>query len=161
MHSSKVSCGSQWKAFSLMLVGLALGFCVGLLPGIAAARRLLDDSLYFKMSPPRHSLFYWACIRAATTVKLRRCFSVCPARRFQGTVVDGYPDGEKGEAGRALGAALMSSLLGALIGAFAPRVSDSDRAPAVLTFGSARNVHALAHRHLVHHVLSGSNTAAD
>ena len=34
------------------------------------------------------------------------------------TIVDGHPMAKKGEAGRALGAALMSSLVGAVFGAF-------------------------------------------
>ena len=42
----------QWKAFSLMLVGMSLGFCVGLLPGIGGAATLaLMIPFVFKMSP--------------------------------------------------------------------------------------------------------------
>ena len=40
----------QWKAFSLMLVGMVLGFCVGLLPGIGGAATLaLMLPFIFKM----------------------------------------------------------------------------------------------------------------
>src|SRR5258706_16135450 len=43
----------QWKAFSLMLVGMGLGFCVGLLPGIGGAATLaLIIPFVFKMQPP-------------------------------------------------------------------------------------------------------------
>jgi putative tricarboxylic transport membrane protein len=52
------------------------------------------------------------------------------------TVVDGHPMAKKGEAARALGAALMSSLIGALIGAAALAVSIPIVRPLVLTFGS-------------------------
>ena len=42
----------QWNAFSLMLVGMALGFVVGLLPGIGGAATLaLMLPFVFKMSP--------------------------------------------------------------------------------------------------------------
>ena len=42
----------QWKAFSLMLVGMGLGFCVGLLPGIGGAATLaLMIPFVFKMQP--------------------------------------------------------------------------------------------------------------
>jgi TctA family transporter len=52
------------------------------------------------------------------------------------TIVDGYPMAKKGEAGRALGAALMSSLVGALIGAGFLAVSIPVVRPLVLAFGS-------------------------
>ena len=45
----------QWKAFSLMLVGMGLGFCVGLLPGIGGAATL-------------------ALIRNTSRVSLNPCF---------------------------------------------------------------------------------------
>src|SRR5262245_26779053 len=39
----------QWKAFSLMLVGMGLGFCVGLLPGIGGGGYArLDDPVRFQ-----------------------------------------------------------------------------------------------------------------
>ncbi len=42
----------QWKAFSLMLVGMGVGFVVGLLPGIGGAATLaLMLPFVFKMSP--------------------------------------------------------------------------------------------------------------
>ena len=42
----------QWNAFSLMLVGMALGFVVGLLPGIGGAATLaLMLPFVFKMTP--------------------------------------------------------------------------------------------------------------
>ena len=42
----------QWKAFSLMMVGMGVGFAVGLLPGIGGAATLaLMIPFVFKMSP--------------------------------------------------------------------------------------------------------------
>jgi TctA family transporter len=51
-------------------------------------------------------------------------------------ILDGYPMSKKGEAGRALGAAIMSSVVGALAGALALVLSIPIMRPLVLLFGS-------------------------
>src|SRR5436189_5753056 len=52
------------------------------------------------------------------------------------TIVDGHPMAKKGEAGRALGAAIMSSLFGAVFGALVLALAIPIVRPLVLTFGS-------------------------
>jgi TctA family transporter len=52
------------------------------------------------------------------------------------TIVDGHPMAKKGEAGRALGAALMSSLVGAAFGAFDLALAIPIVKPLILFFGS-------------------------
>src|SRR5919106_1594124 len=97
----------QWNAFSLMLVGMALGFVVGM-----------------------HSV-------AATTGDITSILFGVPGEGLSAaTVVDGHPMAKQGEAARALGAALTSSLVGAVIGAAALAVSIPIVRPLVLTFGS-------------------------
>jgi len=51
-------------------------------------------------------------------------------------ILDGYPMSKKGEAGRALGAAIMSSLVGSTIGALSLALSIPIMRPLVLLFGS-------------------------
>src|SRR4026209_2455232 len=129
----------QWKAFSLMLVGMALGFCVGLLPGIGGAATLaLMIPFIFKMSPAEAFAFLLGMHSvAATTGDITSVlFGVPREAILAATAVHGYPMAKKGEAGRALGAALMSSLLGALIGAVALALAVPIVRPLVLTFGS-------------------------
>jgi TctA family transporter len=53
------------------------------------------------------------------------------------TIVDGHPMAKNGEAGRALGAALMSSLVGAVFGAFMLALAIPVVSPLVLSIGSA------------------------
>ena len=104
----------QWKAFSLMLVGMGLGFCVGLLPGIGGAATLaLMIPFIFKMSPAEAFAFLLGMHSvAATTGDITSVLFGVPGEAISAaTVVDGYPMAKRGEAGRALGAALMSSLL--------------------------------------------------
>ena len=110
----------QWKAFSLMMVGMGLGFVVGLLPGIGGAATLaLMIPFVFKMSPAEAFAFLLGMHSvAATTGDITSILFGVPGEGLSAaTVVDGYPMAKRGEAGRALGAALMSSLVGALIGA--------------------------------------------
>src|SRR5215510_9517264 len=110
----------QWKAFSLMMVGMAVGFAVGLLPGIGGAATLaLMIPFVFKMSPVEAFAFLLGMHSvAATTGDITSILFGVPGEALSAaTVVDGHPMAKRGEAGRALGAALMSSLLGAVIGA--------------------------------------------
>ena len=129
----------QWKAFSLMLVGMGVGFVVGLLPGIGGAATLaLMLPFVFKMSPAEAFAFLLGMHSvAATTGDITSILFGVPGEGLSAaTVVDGHPMAKRGEAARALGAALTSSLVGALIGAATLAVSIPIVRPLVLTFGS-------------------------
>src|SRR5918992_1565257 len=129
----------QWKAFSWMFLGMALGFCVGLLPGMCGAATLaLMIPFVFKMSPVEAFAFLLGMHSvAATTGDITSILFGVPGEGLSAaTVVDGHPMAKNGEAARALGAALMSSLVGALIGAAALAVSIPIVRPLVLTFGA-------------------------
>jgi putative tricarboxylic transport membrane protein len=129
----------QWKALSLMLVGMGLGFVVGLLPGIGGAATLaLMIPFVFKMSPAEAFAFLLGMHSvAATTGDITSILFGVPGEGLSAaTVVDGYPMAKRGEAGRALGAALMSSLVGALLGAATLALAIPIVRPLVLTFGS-------------------------
>ena len=129
----------QWNAFSLMLVGMGLGFVVGLLPGIGGAATLaLMLPFVFKMSPVEAFAFLLGMHSvAATTGDITSILFGVPGEGLSAaTVVDGHPMAKNGEAARALGAALMSSLVGALIGAAALAVSIPIVRPLVLTIGT-------------------------
>src|SRR5918999_720093 len=129
----------QWKAFSLMLAGMGLGFCVGLLPGVGGAATLaLMIPFIFKMSPAEAFAFLLGMHSvAATTGDITSILFGVPGEGLSAaTVVDGHPMAKQGEAARALGAALMSSLVGAIIGAAALAAAIPVVRPLVLTFGS-------------------------
>jgi TctA family transporter len=129
----------QWNAFSLMLVGMGLGFVVGLLPGIGGAATLaLMLPFVFKMTPVEAFAFLLGMHSvAATTGDITSILFGVPGEGLSAaTVVDGHPMAKQGEAARALGAALMSSLVGAIIGAAALAAAIPVVRPLVLTFGS-------------------------
>jgi putative tricarboxylic transport membrane protein len=73
----------QWNAFSLMLVGMALGFVVGLLPGIGGAATLaLMLPFVFKMNPVEAFAFLLGMHSvAATTGDITSILFGVPARR--------------------------------------------------------------------------------
>src|SRR3990167_5863801 len=112
----------QWKAFSFMLIGVAVGFWVGLLPGIGGLTSLaLMLPFIYDMTPVEAFAFLLGMhsVTATTGDITSILFGVPGEGSAAATVLDGHAMAKKGEAGRALGAALMSSLVGAVFGAFA------------------------------------------
>ena len=129
----------QWKAFAFMLLGVALGFWVGLLPGLGGATTLaLMLPFIYTMQPAEAFAFLLGMHAVVSTTGdiTSVLFGVPGEATSAALVVDGYAMAKKGEAGRALGAALMSSLIGALVGAFALALAIPMVRPLVLTFGS-------------------------
>jgi putative tricarboxylic transport membrane protein len=123
----------------LMLVGIGLGFVVGILPGLGGPTTLaLMLPFIFKMQPVEAFAFLlgMAAVTATTGDITSVLFGVPGEPTTASTIVDGHPMAKKGEAGRALGAALMSSLVGAIFGAAALALAIPIVRPLVLTFGS-------------------------
>ena len=129
----------QWKAFGFMLLGIGLGFWVGLLPGLGGATTLaLMLPFIYSMQPVEAFAFLLGMHAVvATTGDITSVLFGLPGEATSAaTVVDGYAMTKKGEAGRALGAALASSLVGAIVGALALALAIPVVRPLVLTFGS-------------------------
>ncbi len=128
-----------WSTITLMLTGVAIGFMVGILPGLGGPTTLaLMLPFIFKMSPVEAFAFLlgMASVTATTGDITSVLFGVPGEPTTASTIVDGHPMAKKGEAGRALGAALMSSLVGAIFGAFALAAAIPFVRPLVLAFGS-------------------------
>ena len=129
----------QWKAFGFMLLGIGLGFWVGLLPGLGGATTLALMLPFIYTMQPVEAFAFLLGMHAvvATTGDITSVLFGLPGEATSAaTVVDGYAMTKKGEAGRALGAALASSLVGALVGAIALAAAIPIVRPLVLTFGS-------------------------
>jgi len=125
--------------FSLMLIGIAVGFIVGILPGLGGPTTLaLMLPFIFKMNAVEAFAFLlgMSAVTATTGDITSILFGVPGEPTTASTIVDGHPMAKKGEAGRALGAALMSSLVGAIFGAFFLAAAIPVVRPLVLTFGS-------------------------
>ena len=127
------------SALGLMLVGIALGFAVGILPGLGGPTTLaLMLPFIFTMQPVEAFAFLlgMAAVTATTGDITSVLFGVPGEPTTASTIMDGHPMAKKGEAGRALGAVLMSSLVGAIFGAFALALAIPVVRPLVLAFGS-------------------------
>lgn len=129
----------QWNAFSFMLLGVAIGFWVGLLPGLGGATTLaLLLPFVYAMAPVQAFAFLLGMhsVVATTGDITSILFGIPGEGTTAATIIDGHAMAKKGEAGRALGAALMSSLIGALVGAAALALAIPVVRPVVLSFGS-------------------------
>ena len=128
-----------WPTFGLMLIGMLLGFVVGLLPGLGGPTTLaLMLPFVFKMTPVEAFAFLLGMLAVtATTGDITSILFGIPGEpTTAATIVDGHAMAKNGEAGRALGAAMMSSLVGAVFGALVLGLAIPVVRPLVLTLGS-------------------------
>jgi putative tricarboxylic transport membrane protein len=127
------------STFGLMCVGLAIGFVVGILPGLGGPTAMaLMLPFIFKMSPVEAFAFLlgMTAVTATTGDITSVLFGVPGEPTTASTIIDGHAMAKNGEAGRALGAVLMSSLVGAVFGAVSIALAVPIVRPLVLTFGS-------------------------
>jgi putative tricarboxylic transport membrane protein len=110
-----------WPTFGLMLLGIVVGFWVGILPGLGGPVTLaIMLPFTFDMKPTDAFAFLLGmnCVISTTGDVSSILFGVPGETTSAALIVDGHEMAKRGEAGRALGAALTSSLVGALLGAF-------------------------------------------
>jgi putative tricarboxylic transport membrane protein len=128
-----------WPTLPLMLLGMVLGFAVGILPGLGGVVALaLMLPFTFGMDPVSAFAFLLGMLAVtATTGDITSILFGVPGESISAaTILDGHPMAKNGEAGRALGAALMSSLVGAIIGAVLLALAIPVVRPLVLSFAS-------------------------
>ena len=128
------------ETFLYMMIGMLVGFAVGILPGLGGATTLaLMLPFIYNMDPTTAFAFLLGsnAVTATTGDVTSVLFGVPGEGICAATIVDGHPMAKNGEAGRALGAALMSSLVGAVFGAFMLALAIPVVAPLVLSIGSA------------------------
>ena len=124
--------------FGIMLLGIAVGLAVGILPGLGGAATL---ALMLPFVYPMDAVSAFAFLLGMHAVTATAgditsvLFGIPGEATSAATVLDGYPMTRRGEAGRALGAALFSSLIGALVGAAVLALSVPIIRPVVLAFG--------------------------
>ncbi|MBU1570908.1 MAG: tripartite tricarboxylate transporter permease, partial [Proteobacteria bacterium] len=128
-----------WSTFSLMFLGIIIGFAVGILPGLGGPTTLalmLPFVVKMKAVEAFAFLLGMAAVTNTTGDITSILFGVPGEPTTAATIIDGHPMAKKGEAGRALGAALLSSLVGAVFGAFFLALAIPIVRPLVLTCGS-------------------------
>jgi len=127
------------STFNLMLIGIAIGFVVGILPGLGGPTAMaLMLPFVFKMSAVEAFAFLLGMTAVTSTTGdiTSVLFGVPGEPTTASTIVDGHAMARNGEAGRALGAVLMSSLVGAVFAGVALGAAIPIIRPLVLSFGS-------------------------
>jgi putative tricarboxylic transport membrane protein len=122
----------------LMIVGIGIGFVVGILPGLGGPVTLaLMLPFTFAMDPVEAFAFLLGMsVVTATTGDLTSVLFGIPGEATSAAAaLDGYPMTRRGEAGRALGAVLSSSAIGGLVGAFMLALAVPLIRPIVLSLG--------------------------
>ncbi len=125
--------------FSLMLLGIAIGFAVGILPGLGGPTAMaLMLPFVVKMTPVEAFAFLlgMACVVNTTGDITSVLFGIPGEPTTAAAIVDGHPMAKKGQAGRALGAILTAALFGSIFGAFMLALAVPIVRPIVLSFGS-------------------------
>jgi TctA family transporter len=129
----------NFSTFNLMLVGIAIGFIVGILPGLGGPTAMaLMLPFVFKMNAVEAFAFLLGMTAVTSTTGdiTSVLFGVPGEPTTASTIVDGHAMARNGEAGRALGAVLMSSLVGAVFAGVALGAAIPIIRPLVLSFGS-------------------------
>ncbi|MBI2987448.1 MAG: tripartite tricarboxylate transporter permease [Deltaproteobacteria bacterium] len=129
-----------WPAFGYLLIGIAVGFFVGLLPGLgglATLALMLPFSYTIKQPVEAFCFLLGMLAVTGTTGDITSILFGIPGEGSSAALIlDGYPMSKRGEAGRALGAAITSSVFGAMVGALSLALSIPIMRPLVLLFGS-------------------------
>ncbi|MGH2450314.1 MAG: tripartite tricarboxylate transporter permease [Candidatus Limnocylindria bacterium] len=129
----------SWPAIGLMCVGIAVGFVVGIMPGLGGATTLaLMLPFIFRMQPTEAFAFLlgMTSVLAMTGEITSILFGVPGEPVTAATVVDGHPMAKQGMAGRALGAAMGAALIGGVLGAVALMATIPVVEPFLRRFGS-------------------------
>ena len=124
--------------FAVMLVGIAVGLVVGILPGLGGAATLAMMLPFVYPMDAVSAFAFLLGMHAVTAVAgdiTSVLFGIPGEATSAAAVFDGYPMTRRGEGGRALGAVLTASLIGALFGAAVLALSVPVMRPLVLQLG--------------------------
>jgi putative tricarboxylic transport membrane protein len=124
---------------SMLIAGVVLGLCVGILPGLGGivGMTILLPVIYGMDPHEAFALLVGMVAVIPTSDTFPSVMMGIPgSSASQATIMDGYPLAKKGQAARALGAAFTASLIGGLFGAIVLALIIPVARPVVLAFGS-------------------------
>lgn len=126
--------------FVMICVAVVLGTVFGALPGVSATMAVaLGLTFTYTMSPIPAIVFlvaiYCSSITGGSITAI--LFKIPGVPSSAPTTFDGYPMAQRGEAGKALGVALLASAIGGLISAVAMFLLSQPLTQAALQFGPA------------------------
>ena len=115
-----------------MLLGIAIGFAVGILPGLGGPTAMaLMLPFVIKMTPVEAFAFLlgMACVVNTTGDITSVLFGIPGEPTTAAAIIDGHPMAKKGQAGRALGAILTAASIWFHLRCFHACLSCSHRTP--------------------------------
>jgi putative tricarboxylic transport membrane protein len=130
----------QWPAIGYLVLGVLLGVWLGAVPGLGGITGLvLLLPFTFSMEPiPALALLLGVYAVTSTGDSISSILLGIPGTAAsQATILDGYPMARRGEAERALGAALTASAYGGVFGAVVLALSLPVLLPFILMFTNA------------------------
>jgi TctA family transporter len=122
-----------------LFLGVLMGLTLGAIPGLGGLVGLaILLPFTYKMDPISAIAMMIGLLAVTSTSDTipSVLFAIPGTAASQATILDGHPMAQRGEAGRAFGAAYMASLLGGIFGAVVLAVSIPVLRPLVLAFGS-------------------------
>ena len=129
----------EWRVFAFMLLGVAIGIWLGAIPGLGGITGLvLLIPFTFGMDPaPAFAMLLGmqAVIHTSDTIPAV-VMGVPGTAAAQATVLDGFPLAQRGEGGRALGAAFTASAIGGVVGALSLAICLPLIKPIILSVGN-------------------------
>lgn len=129
-----------WQHLGFMMLGIAVGLAVGILPGLGgiAGMSLLMPFIYgMDMISAIAMLIGMVAVIPTGDTFTSVLMGIPGSSASQATVLDGYPLAKKGQAARALSAAFTSSLLGGIFGAILLTGFVVVARPLILAFSTA------------------------
>lgn len=129
---------SPFSNFVMVVLAIVLGTIFGALPGVSATMAVaLGLTFTYTMSPVTAIVFltavYCSSITGGSITAI--LFKIPGVPSSAPTTFDGYPMAQRGEAGKALGVALLASAIGGLFSAVVMFALSSPLAKAALAFG--------------------------
>ena len=127
------------ERMAFLLMGVFMGLILGAIPGLGGLVGLTILLPFTFDFDPALALPMMIGLLSVTTTSdtiPSVLFGVPGTAASQATILDGFPMAQRGEAGRAFGAAYMASMIGGIFGALVLAVSIYVLAPLVLAFES-------------------------
>lgn len=127
-----------WGTFAWLLVGVAAGLLVGLVPGLGGVT-FISVALPFMLVMPTAAAFGlligFMSVGSTSDTIPAVLIGIPGSAAGQATVLDGHAMAKQGQAARALGASFASAALGGIVGAVALLLAVPIMRPLVLSFG--------------------------
>jgi putative tricarboxylic transport membrane protein len=129
---------SWWQAIVALSIGTAIGFAIGLTPGIGARLGIiicLPFAATFDPYPAAIFLFALQSVNNTSSAIPNIALGMPTSGADAATILDGYPLTQMGRGGEALGASLSASALGGILSALAFLAAIPIALPLVSSFG--------------------------